>query len=141
VRNPRAPCSDPSLGHGLPMTREREIRVRRIYDPPTRNDGTRVLVDRVWPRGLSKAEAHIDEWLKDVAPSTGLRKWYAHDTHRFKRFTRRYLAELEDPKRAEALATLQRLARERTLTLLSATKDLEISQAAVLADVLRRTSP
>jgi uncharacterized protein YeaO (DUF488 family) len=142
VRNPRAPCSDPSLGPGLPMTREGEIRVPRIYDPPTRNDGTRVLVDRVWPRGLSKAEApHVDDWLKDVAPSTGLRKWYAHDPHRFKSFTRRYLAELEGFERAEALATLQRLARERTLTLLSATKDLEISQAAVLADVLRRTSP
>jgi uncharacterized protein YeaO (DUF488 family) len=125
VRNPRAPGTDPSLGPGLPVTREGEIRVRRIYDPPTRNDGTRVLVDRVWPRGLSKDEAHIDEWLKDVAPSTGLRKWYAHDPQRFKSFTRRYLAELEYPERAEALATLRRLARERTLTLLSATKNIE----------------
>jgi uncharacterized protein YeaO (DUF488 family) len=120
------------------MTRKSEIRVARIYDVPSRKDGTRVLVDRVWPRGLSKDEAHIDEWLKDVAPSTELRRWYAHDPHRFKAFTRRYLAELDDPERAEALMTLQRLARERTLTLLSATKNLEISQAAVLADVLRR---
>jgi uncharacterized protein YeaO (DUF488 family) len=68
------------------MTRKGEIRVRRIYHAPSRKDGTRVLVDRVWPRGLSKDEAHIDEWLKDVAPSTGLRKWYAHDPHRFKAF-------------------------------------------------------
>jgi uncharacterized protein YeaO (DUF488 family) len=120
------------------MTKKREVRIRRIYDQPTRKDGTRVLVDRVWPRGLTKDEAHIDEWLKQVAPSTGLRKWYAHDPRRFKEFTSRYLAELEDPKRAEALATLRRLSRERTLTLLSATKDIEISQAAVLADVLRR---
>jgi uncharacterized protein YeaO (DUF488 family) len=120
------------------MTRKGEIRVRRIYDAPTRKDGTRVLVDRVWPRGLSKDEAHIDEWLKHVAPSPGLRKWYAHDPRRFKKFTRRYLAELEDPERAQALATLRRLAREQTLTLLSATKNIEISQAAVLADVLRR---
>lgn len=112
--------------------------MRRIYDEPTRKDGTRVLVDRVWPRGLSKNKAQIDEWLKQVAPSTELRKWYAHDPQRFKEFTRRYLAELEDPERAEALATLQRMARHRTLTLLSATKDIEISQAAVLADVLRQ---
>jgi uncharacterized protein YeaO (DUF488 family) len=135
VRDPRAPVRGP---RGRSMTKKREVRIRRIYDQPTRKDGTRVLVDRVWPRGLTKDEAHIDEWLKQVAPSTGLRKWYAHDPRRFKEFTSRYLAELEDPKRAEALATLRRLSRERTLTLLSATKDIEISQAAVLADVLRR---
>jgi uncharacterized protein YeaO (DUF488 family) len=119
------------------MTKRLKVRVRRIYDQPTRKDGSRVLVDRVWPRGLSKDEARIDEWFKQVAPSTNLRKWYAHDPDRFKEFTRRYLAELEDPERAEALLTLRRLARGRTLTLLTATKDIEISQAAVLADVIR----
>jgi uncharacterized protein YeaO (DUF488 family) len=97
-----------------------------------------VLVDRVWPRGLRKYEAHIDEWLKQVAPSTTLRKWYGHDPERFKEFTRRYLAELKEPERAEALPTLRRLVREHTLTLMSATKDIEISQAAVLADRIRR---
>lgn len=120
------------------MTRSREVRVRRIYDAPTRKDGTRVLVDRVWPRGLRKDEAHLDEWLKQVAPSTTLRKWYGHDPERFEEFTRRYLAELREPERAEALATLRGLAREHTLTLLSATKDIEISQAAVLADRIRK---
>lgn len=119
------------------MTKKPEVRMRRIYDEPTSMDGTRVLVDRVWPRGLSKDEARIDEWCKQVAPSTKLRKWYAHDPERFAEFTRRYVAELEDPERAEGLATLRRLARDRTLTLLTATKDIEISQAAVLADVIR----
>jgi uncharacterized protein YeaO (DUF488 family) len=118
------------------MTKKPEVRMRRVYDEPTRKDGTRVLVDRVWPRGLSKDEAQIDEWCKQVAPSTKLRKWYGHDPERFAEFTRRYLAELEDPVRAEALTTLRRLARDRTLTLLTATKDIEISQAAVLAEVL-----
>ena len=119
------------------MTNEPDVKLRRIYDQPTRKDGTRVLVDRVWPRGLSKGEARIDEWFKQVAPSTKLRKWYAHDPDRFTEFTRRYLSELEDPERAEALARLRQLARDRTLTLLTATKDIEISQAAVLADVIR----
>ncbi|MGH2774780.1 MAG: DUF488 domain-containing protein [Actinomycetota bacterium] len=118
------------------MTKKPEVRMRRIYDEPTRKDGTRVLVDRVWPRGLSKDEAHIDEWCKQVAPSTKLRKWYDHDPERFAEFTRRYLAELEDPEGAKALASLRKRARDRTLTLLTATKDIEISQAAVLADVL-----
>lgn len=119
------------------MTKRPNVRMRRIYDEPTRKDGTRVLVDRVWPRGLSKGAAHIDEWFKQVAPSTNLRKWYGHDAERFPEFTRRYLVELEDPERAEALARLRQLAREHTLTLLTATKDIEISQAAVLADVIQ----
>jgi uncharacterized protein YeaO (DUF488 family) len=119
------------------MTKRPNVRMRRIYDEPTRKDGTRVLVDRVWPRGLSKDAAHIDEWFKQVAPSTKLRKWYGHDAERFAEFTRRYLVELKDPERAEALARLRHLAREHTLTLLTATKDIEISQAAVLADVIQ----
>jgi uncharacterized protein YeaO (DUF488 family) len=125
------------------MTSKPEVRVRRVYDEPTGEDGTRVLVDRVWPRGLSKDKAHIDEWLKQVAPSTELRKWYAHDPARFAEFTRRYRAELEDPERAQALARLRGLARDRTVTLVTATRAIKISQAAVLADVIGvdRTSP
>jgi uncharacterized protein YeaO (DUF488 family) len=119
------------------MTSTPQVRVRRVYDEPTGQDGTRVLVDRVWPRGLSKDKAHIDEWLKQVAPSTELRKWYAHDPERFAEFTRRYRAELEEPERAQALARLRGLARERTVTLVTATKAIEISQAAVLADLIR----
>jgi uncharacterized protein YeaO (DUF488 family) len=114
------------------------VRLRRIYDAPTRSDGVRVLVDRVWPRGLSKANAHIDAWASQVAPSPQLRKWYAHEPARFAEFKRRYLEELKDPDRAAALAELRRLAKKRTLTLLTATKAIDISQAAVLAAVIRR---
>ncbi|MEV0148196.1 DUF488 family protein, partial [Nonomuraea sp. NPDC050733] len=75
------------------------VRMRRVYEEPAGDDGTRVLVDRVWPRGLSKAAARLDEWCKQVAPSTELRRWYGHDPDRFAEFTRRYLAELEEPER------------------------------------------
>jgi uncharacterized protein YeaO (DUF488 family) len=112
------------------------VRVRRVYDPPAPDDGRRILVDRVWPRGLSKEKAHLDEWSKDVAPSTTLRTWYAHDPALFEEFRRRYLVELEAPTRAEALARLRQYAAEGTVTLLTATRAVEISQAAVLADLL-----
>ncbi|MHB1740057.1 MAG: DUF488 domain-containing protein [Actinomycetes bacterium] len=115
----------------------RTVRVRRVYDPPSTDDGLRVLVDRIWPRGLSKQKAQLDEWLKDVAPSTELRQWYGHDPARFAEFTRRYHGELTDPERVPALEHLRQLAAGRPLALLTATTSLEISQAAVLADLLR----
>ena len=114
-----------------------KVRVRRIYDEPERGDGTRVLVDRIWPRGLTKAKAALDEWCKDVAPSGELRKWYSHDPDRFVDFGRRYQAELQDPQRAEVLAHLRELAKRRQLTLLTATRQPDISEAAVLAELLR----
>jgi uncharacterized protein YeaO (DUF488 family) len=114
-----------------------QVRVRRAYEEPEPGDGARVLVDRIWPRGLSKARAALDEWCKDVAPSTDLRKWYSHDPDRFAEFGRRYQAELDDPQRAAALAHLRELAAaDRPLTLLTATKQPEISEAAVLAGLL-----
>ncbi len=113
------------------------VRVRRIYDEPTPADGTRVLVDRIWPRGMTKARAHIDEWRKDIAPSTELRKWYHHDPARFEEFTRRYRDELNEHQRKAALRDLQALAMKSTLTLLTATTDVSISEAAVLADIVR----
>jgi uncharacterized protein YeaO (DUF488 family) len=122
------------------MTNKSEVRVRRIYDEPTRGDGTRVLVDRVWPRGLTKEKARIDNWCKEVAPSTELRRWYGHEPERFAEFSRRYRAELNDPERATALAHLRRLAEAQTMTVLTATKDIAISQAAVIADLLRARS-
>jgi uncharacterized protein YeaO (DUF488 family) len=112
------------------------VRVRRVYEEPEPGDGTRVLVDRLWPRGLTKAKAALDEWCKNVAPSDELRKWYGHDPGRFGEFGRRYRQELEDPQRAEALAHLRRLAKDRQLTLLTATRQPDISEAAVLAAVL-----
>ena len=113
------------------------VRVRRVYEEPEPGDGTRVLVDRIWPRGLTKAKAALDEWCKNVAPSDELRKWYSHDPDRFEEFGRRYQLALQDPRRAEALAHLRRLARDRQLTLLTATRQPEISEAAVLASLLR----
>ena len=113
------------------------VRVRRVYDAPEPADGSRVLVDRLWPRGLAKAKADIDEWCKNIAPSTELRKWYGHDPARFDEFSRCYRAELKQPEPAEALTHLRALAKGRPLTLLTATREAEISEAAVLADVLR----
>ena len=114
-----------------------DVRVGRVYDEPEPDDGTRVLVDRIWPRGLAKDKARLDQWFKQVAPSTELRKWYSHDPERFEEFGRRYLEELKDAERAQALKRLRELARSGTLTLLTATKHAEISEAAVLADLIR----
>ncbi|RAY13582.1 DUF488 domain-containing protein [Actinomadura craniellae] len=117
----------------------RDVRLRRVYEPVSAEDGTRVLVDRVWPRGLSKDAARLDRWEKDVAPSTGLRRWYGHRTDRFPEFRRRYDAELAEPERETALERLRSLAERGTVTLLTSTRDIEHSQAAVLAEHLEET--
>jgi uncharacterized protein YeaO (DUF488 family) len=114
------------------------IRVKRVYEAPGPDDGTRVLVDRIWPRGLSKERAAIDVWLKAVAPSSELRRWYGHDPARFDEFARRYEVELADPERRDALARLSELIGAGPLTLLTATRTVAGSQAAVLAKVLGR---
>jgi uncharacterized protein YeaO (DUF488 family) len=117
------------------------MRVGRVYDARTDQDGMRVLVDRLWPRGLTKAHADLDEWCKDSAPTTALRKWYAHDPERFAEFRRRYRAELATGSQAEALARLRALiGNGRNVTLLTAAKDPAISEAAVLADLLNPKS-
>ena len=115
-----------------------EVRVRRVYDEPDDNDGVRVLVDRIWPRGMTKARAALDEWCKDVAPSTELRKWYSHDPAKFEEFTRRYRVELEQADRGQALQHLRNLAADGRLILLTASRDVDISEAAVLAAILNR---
>lgn len=114
----------------------RDIRYHRVYDEMSPDDGARVLVDRVWPRGMRKEDAHLDAWMRDLAPSTELRRWYGHDPDRYPEFRRRYLAELREPGRREALEELGDLAHRGPVTLLTATRDLEHSQAAVLADQL-----
>jgi uncharacterized protein YeaO (DUF488 family) len=119
------------------MTATTDVRVRRVYDPPDPADGYRVLVDRLWPRGLSKSAAALDEWVKAVAPSDELRRWYGHEVDKFAVFQERYGAELRAPERADALAHLRQLAESGPLTLLTATRDVEHSQAAVLAARLR----
>lgn len=117
-----------------------DIRVRRVYEAPSPEDGARVLVDRVWPRGMRKDAARLDEWAKDVAPSAELRTWYHHDPAKFGEFRRRYTAELEQPEPGEALSRLRALAAGKPLTLLTATRDLDLSQATVLAGLLRETT-
>ena len=124
------------------MASRQPVRMKRIYDQPASADGYRVLVDRVWPRGMSYERARIDEWLKEVAPSTQLRTWYGHQPARFEEFTRRYRAELTDAGPAAALAHLRGLIRDcgpAGLTLLTSTKRYEISQAAVLVQLLSAT--
>jgi uncharacterized protein YeaO (DUF488 family) len=121
---------------GRPLVTHVEVQVRRVYDEPAENDGIRVLVDRIWPRGLTKTKARLDEWCKGVAPSTDLRKWYGHDPAKFAEFAHRYRIELEQPAQAEALQHLRELAAERRVTLLTGTKDPDISEAVVLAAIL-----
>ncbi|WP_448072455.1 DUF488 domain-containing protein [Georgenia yuyongxinii] len=113
-----------------------KVTVRRAYEDPARGDGARVLVDRIWPRGLSRERAHLDEWWKAVAPSTALRQWYGHDPARFEEFDHRYRAELAEPERARVLQHLRDLTKRGPLTLITATKHAEISEAKVLADLL-----
>jgi uncharacterized protein YeaO (DUF488 family) len=120
-----------------------DVRVRRVYDEPSAADGTRVLVDRIWPRGLRKDALKLDDWAKDVAPSTELRKWYGHDPARFEEFRRRYLGELTGAPQRAAFGRLRALTAARpdmTLTLLTATRDVDHSQAAVLAQLLRQAA-
>ena len=118
------------------MTR---VEVVRVYDRPQRSGNEhRVLVDRLWPRGLKKEALDFDEWAKDAAPSTALRRWYGHVPERFDEFARRYRAELAEEAAASAVAGLRRRARRQPLVLLTATRDVERSGAAVLAQGLSR---
>lgn len=113
------------------------VRVRRVYDPPEPDDGVRVLVDRLWPRGLSKDAARVDEWPKALTPSTELRRWYhAQEADAYEEFRRRYEAELAAPEAAEPLDALRELAARGPVTLVSATKSLERSHASVLVELL-----
>lgn len=112
------------------------IRVARVYDDPRRDGDARVLVDRLWPRGVAKDAAHLDRWLRDVAPSTELRRWYGHRAEVFGEFARRYRAELDDDDHRAALAELVDLARRQPVLLLTSTKEVAISHLPVLADVV-----
>ncbi len=112
------------------------VALKRVYEPPSPDDGLRVLVDRVWPRGLSKAAAELDRWERDLAPSAELRKWFGHDPARWPEFRRRYRAELDDPKRQSSLAALHRQAKTDRVTLLYGASDDVHNQAVVLAELL-----
>ncbi|HEY4355800.1 MAG TPA: DUF488 domain-containing protein [Acidobacteriaceae bacterium] len=110
------------------------IRIKRVYEPAADADGRRILVDRLWPRGLSKANAHVDVWLKDAGPSHALRKWFGHDPDRWAEFQRKYRAEL---KGSAALQELKKAAKGN-VTLLYGAKDEEHNQAVVLLRILKR---
>ncbi|MCH5672155.1 DUF488 domain-containing protein [Streptomyces gilvus] len=112
------------------------VRVRRVYEPPEPDDGVRVLVDRLWPRGLSKDAAQVDEWPKGLTPSTELRRRYHAGEGSYEEFSDRYEAELDAPEAAELLDHVRQLAHKGTVTLLTASKDPEHSHAAVLVRLL-----
>lgn len=114
------------------------IGTKRVYDPYSRADGYRVLVDRLWPRGLSKAKAHVDVWAKEIAPSTKLRQWYGHDPDKWPEFQQRYRGELGTPEAKTMLADLVRRARTGRVTLVYSSHAGDISNAAALERILRR---
>lgn len=112
------------------------VTMKRAYDPPAADDGQRVLVDRLWPRGIAKEKLRIDQWLKEVAPSTALRKWFGHDPARWEEFRDRYRQELNAPAAAAALATLAHYATTGRLTLIYSARDAAHNEAVVLQEVL-----
>ncbi len=115
----------------------KSINIKRVYDDKSDDDGYRVFIDRLWPRGVKKEDAHFDEWLKDLAPSTELRKWFDHDPERFDEFKKRYKKELEEHK--EELDKLRNRAKSKKITLLYAAKDKEMNNAVVMKEVLEES--
>jgi len=114
------------------------LKIKRAYEPVESTDGKRILIDRLWPRGVSKSEAHIDEWLNDLAPSTELRTWFGHDPQKWEEFKRKYTKELSSPDKARLLEDIARRARRETITLIYGAKDTEHSDVKVLEELLRR---
>jgi uncharacterized protein YeaO (DUF488 family) len=119
--------------------RTMSVRTKRVYEPAAADDGYRVLIDRLWPRGVSRDEAAIDEWARDLAPSDELRRWFDHRPERFEEFKRRYTAELRE--HPDQISALRRRSREGTVTLVYGARDADHSNAAVLAPVIRRGFP
>jgi uncharacterized protein YeaO (DUF488 family) len=113
------------------------INIKRVYDKPDKADGTRILVDRLWPRGLTKAKAKVDLWLKEIAPSTELRKWFGHESDKWAEFKNRYHAELK--KNAEPVALLKEEIKKGAVTLVYGAKDKENNEAVVLQKLLSRS--
>jgi uncharacterized protein YeaO (DUF488 family) len=113
------------------------VKIKRIYDPVSRDDGSRILVDRLWPRGLRKGDVKIDEWLKEIAPSNELRRWFGHDPAKWQQFRKKYSAELAD--KSELLEKLKASARKGTITLLFAAKDVAHNNAFVLKELIEHS--
>ncbi|MEX2380920.1 MAG: DUF488 domain-containing protein [Opitutales bacterium] len=120
-------------------SKKNPLRVKRIYAPPTKNDGIRILVDGIWPRGIKKEEAHLDEWLKELAPTKELRSWFSHDPAKWTEFRVRYHTYLENDESAQAaLCCLRERWREGPVTLLFAAKNTEQNNAVALVDFLQK---
>jgi uncharacterized protein YeaO (DUF488 family) len=115
------------------------LRIKRVYEASAKDDGMRVLVDRIWPRGLSKEQAAIDEWIKEIAPTSALRSWFGHDPQRWPEFRERYFKELGSS--ADAVSRLADLMSDRTVTLLFAARNTERNNAAVLAEYMKSRRP
>jgi uncharacterized protein YeaO (DUF488 family) len=124
---------------GVGKNQRMDVRLKRAYEPAASADGYRVLIDRLWPRGVSRERAKLDGWEKDLPPSTELRQWFGHDPSRFEEFRRRYIEELSGQR--ARLTALRRRARDGTLTLVYSAHDSEHNDAVVLAEVLRRGLP
>lgn len=120
------------------VTQQPHIAIKRAYDEPEPKDGARILVDQLWPRGLSKEQAHIDIWLKELAPSNELRKWFGHEPEKFAEFRRRYEAELHSAEAQTALKQLEDRAKQGPVTLVFAAHDVEHNNAVVLRDQLQQ---
>jgi uncharacterized protein YeaO (DUF488 family) len=116
------------------------IQIKRVYDKAQTSDGTRVLVDRLWPRGVSRSTARLDRWLRDIGPSNALRKWFGHKPERWKAFEKKYRHELQSPERRELLNELRRLASKRRVTLLFGASDRERNNAVVVEKMLKRSA-
>jgi uncharacterized protein YeaO (DUF488 family) len=114
-----------------------KIKLKRAYEPPDRGDGTRILVDRLWPRGIKKTDAAIDRWLRDIAPSAELRRWFGHRPERWREFRQRYLAELQE--RPELVEEIRKAARNGQITLVYAARDEAHNDAVVLKELLSGT--
>jgi len=116
-----------------------DVRLKRAYEPARPSDGYRILIDRLWPRGVSREQAKLDEWERELPPSTDLRQWFGHEPSRFEEFSRRYIEELRGQR--PRLTELRQRARGGTLTLVFSARDTEHNDAVVLAEVLRRGLP
>ena len=114
------------------------LKVKRVYEKPSGADGERFLVDRLWPRGLKKQDAHLQAWLRDLAPSAELRRWFSHDPQRWQEFRHRYVEELEDPEKTSQIEDLLQRVRQGTATLVFAAKDEEKNNAVVLKHYLEQ---
>jgi uncharacterized protein YeaO (DUF488 family) len=119
-----------------PKRRASSIAIKRAYDKPSLQDGVRILIDRLWPRGVSKAKLKVDVWPRELTPSTDLRKWYGHEPSRFAEFRGRYRAELAEHK--DQLDALRSMVRGRTATLITATREVDLSHAVVMREMLRQ---